>query len=261
MIEQTDAIVLGARRYSESSKIVKLYTRSLGVIDVMARGAMRPKSRLAGVLQPLGYLNVVIYIREGRSLQNLSSAETVERFPHLGTDLDRITGGMSIIELVAASISEPEPNALLFEGVLRALRALNNPDIDPHRVELRFMLLICELLGYGISFDHCALCEEAFSVEEGRVTFSVAAGSPMCGSHRESAGAGGGISEHTLSLLRLLASTKFAHLDGIVCAPENVTEGLTLLTAFLQYHIPGLRRLRVGEIAARLGAQPGPTGA
>ena len=255
MIEQTDAVVLGARRFSETSKIVKLYTRSLGVVDVMARGAMRPKSRLAGIMQPLGYLNVVIYMREGRTLQNLSSAETVERFPRLVRDLDRIACGMAIIELISASVPEPEPNELLFEGLLRSLRALDNPAIDPRLAELRFMLLLCDLLGYGISFDHCALCEEEFGVVDGMVTFSVAAGSPLCGPHREAAG-GMGISEHTLALLLLLSTTKFAHLDGIVCSPENVTEGLTLLTSFLQYHVPGLRRLRVGEVASRLGTGP-----
>lgn len=260
MIEQTEAIVLNARRYSETSKIVNLYTRSLGIIGVIAKGVMRPKSPLAGIIQPLGYLSVVIYTREGRSLQNLSSAETVERFPHLLTDLDRMTAGMAIVELLSASVSEPEPNALLFEGVLRALRALDDPDVPPRLVELRFTLLLTQLLGYGIRFDRCALCEEEFDAIRGEVTFSVAAGSPLCEPHRSEGGVA--ISEHTLALLRLLSTTKFAHLSGITCSPTNLSEGLTLLHSFLQYHVPGLRRLRVGEIAARLGSdeEQGPSG-
>ena len=56
---QSDAIVLSAIRYSETSKIVRLATRDHGVISAIAKGASRPKSRFGGALNSLrddGYL-------------------------------------------------------------------------------------------------------------------------------------------------------------------------------------------------------------
>ena len=41
----TPAIVLSALRYSETSKIVRLATRDVGVQSAIAKGALRPRSR------------------------------------------------------------------------------------------------------------------------------------------------------------------------------------------------------------------------
>lgn len=256
MIEQTEALVLSARRYSESSKIVSLYTRANGLMAVIAKGAMRPKSQFAGVLQPLGYLAVTIFVKEGRSLQNLSAAETVERFPRLLKDLDRMTSALAIAELVSAAIAEPEPHHPTFEAILRSMRALDDPQTDPKLVELRFMILLCELLGYAIQFEQCASCDETVDSTDTGLWFSIAAGSPLCGAHK---GESDSISVQsgTFRLLRLLSTSRFSHLAEFVYGEDHLSEGLALAASFLQYHIPGLRRLRVGKIAASLSDRGG----
>ena len=251
MIEQTEALVLSARRYSESSKIVTLYTRSAGLLAVIAKGAMRPKSQYAGVLQPLGYLAVTIFVKEGRSLQTLSAAETVERFPVILKDLDRMTSALAIAELVSAAIVEPEPHHPTFEAILRSFRALNDPRTDPKLVELRFMILICDLLGYAIQFERCASCDELVEPEGGRVSFSIEAGSPLCGAHTREAESIA-VEEETFRLLKLLSTSRFTQLAEFTYGEDHLSDGLGLTASFLQYHIPGLRRLRVGKIAARL---------
>ncbi len=251
MIVQTEALVLSARRYSESSKIVTLYSRASGLMSVIAKGAMRPKSQFAGVLQPLGYLAVTIFVKEGRSLQNLSGAETVERFPRLLKDLDRMTSALAIAELVSAAIVEPEPHRPTFEAILRGMRALDDPDVDPRLVELRFMILLCELLGYAIQFDRCASCDESVDTDSAELCFSIAAGSPLCGAHRGESDSLV-LRSGTFRLLRLLSTARFSNLAGFTYGEDHLTEGLALAASFLQYHIPGLRRLRVGKIAASL---------
>ena len=86
MISTSEAIVLQTRRFSESSKIVTLYTRVHGKQSVIARGALQAKSKFGSVLQPMAFLSTTIYRKEGRDLHNLSAAETIERFPMLGSD-------------------------------------------------------------------------------------------------------------------------------------------------------------------------------
>src|SRR5207253_2124060 len=46
----TPAVVLQTYRYSETSKVVRLATRDLGVQSAIAKGALRPKSRFGAVL-------------------------------------------------------------------------------------------------------------------------------------------------------------------------------------------------------------------
>ena len=47
----TPALVLQTYRYSETSKVVRLATRDLGVQSAIAKGALRPKSRFGAGLE------------------------------------------------------------------------------------------------------------------------------------------------------------------------------------------------------------------
>ncbi len=55
------AFVLHKRAYKDSSELIKLLTLNHGIIDVIAKGSQRPKSKLKGQLQPFTHtqINVV----------------------------------------------------------------------------------------------------------------------------------------------------------------------------------------------------------
>ncbi|UCD23936.1 MAG: recombination protein O N-terminal domain-containing protein, partial [Gemmatimonadota bacterium] len=67
----TPAVVLHAFKYSESSKIVRLATEDLGVQSVIAKGAMRPKSKFGARLQVLSGGVAQIYTKPNRELHTL----------------------------------------------------------------------------------------------------------------------------------------------------------------------------------------------
>ncbi len=69
----TPAIVLATLRYRESSKIVRLATLELGVLSVIAKGALRPKSRFGASLQVLSEGSAIIHYRDRRDLQTLTA--------------------------------------------------------------------------------------------------------------------------------------------------------------------------------------------
>ena len=58
---KTEGVVLGGIRFRETSKIVTLYTRDRGKLRLVAKGALRPKSRLVGHLEPITH--VMFWIR------------------------------------------------------------------------------------------------------------------------------------------------------------------------------------------------------
>ena len=55
MFQKCEGIVLRTTDYGETNKIITLFTREWGKIGVMAKGAKKPKSRLAAITQPLTY--------------------------------------------------------------------------------------------------------------------------------------------------------------------------------------------------------------
>src|SRR5260370_11300822 len=64
----TPAVVLQTYRYSETSKVVRLATRELGVQSAIAKGALRPKSRFGAGLELLSGGMAHPHYRETRQL-------------------------------------------------------------------------------------------------------------------------------------------------------------------------------------------------
>ena len=252
MILQTEAIVLGARRYSESSKIVTLYTRDTGRMAVIARGAMRPKNRFGAALQPLSYVSAVIYVKEGRDLQNISSAESVRRFSKLSGSLERMAAGLEIVELVNASIHGEDRNEYLFLSIVEALDSLNEPTADPLLVSVWFMNRLAGSLGYAVRTEGCGVCdEETSATEKGSVVYSVSAGAPLCAEHRNASGYRL-IAADTFSLMRRLNDCSAVEAGLMEFDRTSSMELRDILHGFLRYHVDGLRKLRAGAVSAAL---------
>lgn len=250
MIEDTDAIVLSTRRYSESSKIATLYTRSRGKTSVIARGAMQPRNRFGSLLQPFAVLATTIYLKEGRDLQTLSGAETLKRFGVLMRDLERMSVAMELVELVDAVVQGQEPNDVLFETIITALVRLDDKGIDPQLSFVRFMVETASILGYAIRTEECGVCDEPVTLYDSGVPYSIPAGAPLCREHGSSSGAQL-LSVDTMILLqRLTGDEEFADVGSE--KSETLNESRELLLRFFQYHVDGLRRLRAGKISSAI---------
>jgi len=127
-IIRTEAVVLRSLDYGETSQIVTLLTRKQGKVGVMAKGARRTKSQFGATLQPMAYTQVVFYYKPTRDLQILSESSHVESFHRLRRDLESITVGLRIVELVDALVEEESPQPEVFALTVRALRRLNHTE-------------------------------------------------------------------------------------------------------------------------------------
>src|SRR5260370_41949730 len=74
----TPAVVLQTYRYSETSKVVRLATRDLGVQSAIAKGALRPKSRFGAGPQLLSEGVAQLYFRETRALHTPGAVDLVD---------------------------------------------------------------------------------------------------------------------------------------------------------------------------------------
>lgn len=251
MIVKTDAVVLQTRRFRESSKIVTLYTREFGKISVIARGAIQAKSKFGSVLQPMSLISVVFYRKEGRDLQNLSSAEPIARFTHLMESLERLSAGFSIVELVNAVMHDEDRNEQMFETLVQALEALNRPGGNENSVVAWFMLRLSMLLGYAVKTDECGICQEPVETIRSSVPYSLTIGAPLCAEHRES------IAYRALSLSAFTLMRDLVRVDAETAArmEENLPAASELqdaMTSFIRFHVDGLRRLKVGSVSGQI---------
>src|SRR2546422_508882 len=96
----TSAVVLRTYPYSETSKIVRLATRDLGVQSAIAKGVLRPKSRFAAGLELLSEGMAQLYHRETRELQTLAAFDLLVLRRELAQDVGRFAGATAQAELM-----------------------------------------------------------------------------------------------------------------------------------------------------------------
>ncbi len=225
----TDAIILQSYAYSDTSKILRLLTRTHGVRSAIARGALRPKSRYGGVLEPFSVGTAELYLKDGRDLQTLGGFELQHSGQKLGRDLLRFGAAALLAELVLRSASE-EPDPGLFEQVARALRRLEEASADTlESTALAEAWSLVGRLGFAPLFDLCIDCERELDPAED-AWFDYAAGGVCCMGCAPAATAGRDLPARARSALQELARGRAVPL-------QRTAAHWVLLTRFLTYHI------------------------
>ncbi|MEX0906773.1 MAG: DNA repair protein RecO [Gemmatimonadota bacterium] len=226
-VTATDAIVLQCFPYGETSKIVRLLTRTAGVHSAIAKGASRQRSRYA-VLEPFAEGAASLYIRTTRDLQTLAGFELVRSRQSLGRDLMRFGGASLLAELVLRTASE-DPHEGLFDAVsagLDRLAAAAEPDLEVTVLAATWHAIA--LMGFAPELAACIECGCGID-EDLDISFDHAAGGLRC--DRCAAGLPGRrIPPRARAALRSFTT-------GVPVAVA-VTEGhWRLLSRYLEYHL------------------------
>lgn len=150
MIVKTEAIVLRKTEYSESSLIASLFTRTNGVVSVIAKGARKPKSKFAACLVPGQVLEVVFYNKQSRSVQTLSDVSFLLKLETLSQDVTKMALAVTTVELVAQVMHENERNEPLFLFLIKLLNWINTRD-QVSRIYFPYIQTrIIEYIGIGL---------------------------------------------------------------------------------------------------------------
>ena len=95
------ALVLRTTDWSETSRIATLWTREFGKVRALAKGGRRLKSNFENALDLLTVCSIVFLRKSSGSLDLLTEAQVVQRFPRLRTDLAALYAAYYVAELLA----------------------------------------------------------------------------------------------------------------------------------------------------------------
>lgn len=150
MISHTEAIIFRSVDFSESSKIVTVFSREHGKIALMVRGAKKPKNKFSGLIETGSLLDVVYYYKASRSVQILTEASYSEKMMNLRTDFEKMAVMTSAIELIKQLLHENEVNQPLFEFTKKMLLWLNETNIHPPLIFPYLQIRLANLMGIGL---------------------------------------------------------------------------------------------------------------
>jgi DNA repair protein RecO (recombination protein O) len=177
--EQTDAIVLRLVPFSETSLIVTLYTRDLGRISAIAKGARRPKSSFEGSLDILSVCCIVVICKSSDALELLTEAKLQRRFRAAQKSLVRLYCGYYVAEMLRLWTDDGVTNDELYDLTLRTIQAIDG-DGDALMAVVRFELSAMRILGNVPATQACVSCGNDIDTKSARVPFAYELGGVLC---------------------------------------------------------------------------------
>lgn len=124
-METTRAIVLRKRKFSDTSLIVSWCTESLGCVQTMARGALRPKSPFAGKLDLFFEAEIQLARSRRSSLHTLTEVVLRNPFAGIRQSYARAQTAAYFAELIEKCTERDHCEAELFALLRRAFTYLN----------------------------------------------------------------------------------------------------------------------------------------
>ncbi len=206
MIVRTSGILLHQIPYSETSKILKVFTQDKGLVSLIAKGASRPKSKFKGHLKPLAQLEFIFNFKGDDTLNILREVSLQKDYAAIQEDLNKQALSNLFLEVFLRHLYGPEPSYPLYDLLSSSLSSLN----ASHKAPADFPIYLCDFLiqfsgimGFRPQFKECVHCNTPLNLN--KYAFDPSMGSPVCKPCED------------LSPLRLppLASKIFLWLEGL----------------------------------------------
>ncbi len=159
----------------EADLVVTVFTAEHGKVRAVGKGARRSSSRLVGHLEPLTLSR--LSMARGRELDIVSQAEVLDGFADVKADLDMMTRGLYVAELLDGFGSEDSPSPALFRLAVNVLRALPSA-AEPESPLRYFEFHLLRLAGMLPELYYCVECRR--EVEPDFHRFSVNFGGVLC---------------------------------------------------------------------------------
>jgi len=245
----------------ETSKLVTFFTRELGILKVIAKGARSGKSRLGAALELLTVSRIVYYDRENRELQFLSQADIVEFFPNLPADLEKWGYASACAELVYRTPTSAEATVKLYPILLNTLRAMNEAASEGRICFWGFQMKLIGVLGLAPNLRKCLSCNTAGPTVEtgdGIYHFDISRGGFLCGKCSSGRSAHE-LADETLRRLADLQTLPAEKFSSFKISPLACREIENFFRAYFAFHLEEIGKLAALKFVREVVAQTAPS--
>ncbi|CAI8350735.1 MAG: DNA repair protein RecO [Flavobacterium sp. SCGC AAA160-P02] len=226
-VVSSKAIVISTIKYRDSSLIVKLYTKEVGLVSYILKGILKSKKgRLkTAYFLPLTQLTIIANHQEKRSLQNLKEAQVINVYKSIHTSIVKQSVVLFLSEILGSAIQEQENNNLLYDYIERSLIWL---DTHQHisNFHLLFLLNLTKFLGFYP--DLSKPNKNGFHLKEGVFTDELGNNNIVVG--------------HELIQLKKLLGIHFDKVDSITFSKTERQKLLHLLIRYFELHLAGFKK-------------------
>lgn len=229
-VYRTEAIVLRRRDFGEADRLLTLFTPERGKIRALAKGARKPTSRKAGHVEL--YTRAQLLIAQGREMDIVTQAETVDAYRPLREDLLRTGYASYCVELLDKFAPEGLENRRLYDLLAQALGWVCTAR-DLRLIVRYYELQLLSAAGYQPELFRCVVKGETIRPED--QFFSPPDGGavcPACGVDRAGVMP---VSQGALKLLRFFQTQPYDRITALAVRPGVHAELERLMSRNITY--------------------------
>lgn len=225
--------LLSSFAYGEADKIVQLYTSQLGKVKAVAKGARKPKSKLAPALDLFNESGFSLYKkRPSGDLYVLGQVKVVDDHSELKKDLASITALQVLADMLIQSIHDTEPHPEVYSLLKGVLKWMGEKPESQELYLAAFGVQLLDLLGHPLELAVCTEC--GASLEGKRAHLIPHRGGALCEDCCPSGPARLRISPAGLAMSRKLKELPVERVHVLKPKPALSRELFLVLSAYLE---------------------------
>ena len=227
MLVSTEAISLNYIKYSETSIIVKCFTRSNGLKSYLLKGIRTSKKKKinVGFFQPLTQLEIDANHKNNGGLEGLRAVKIINPYKTIHLNIIKNSIVMFLSEILSKSIKEEEKNLALFNFLKQSIVWLDQSSRFSN-FHIHFLVKLLSFMGISPDLSNQKL--GGFNMIEG--VFCKYDGSEYCFN--------GEIISHFKSFL----GTEFDDSIEEVNTSHKRKKLIEFLIKYMQIHLPDFKR-------------------
>lgn len=214
-LKEVQGIIFKRQKYHEADLLAKIMTKKAGIITLIARGALKPKSKLGASLLNFSYGTYVIYTA-GQGLSNLRTYKNVKQFDGIFADLTKNAYASFILDLVDHAFIEYQALGKYYDLTMFALQKINE-GADPEMITQMVQMQMLAAYGVEPELQHCVICGE----EQGVFDYSIKYGGIICSNHFHMDSGRLRLKPKETAVLRTIGLLPFERLNSIKINPTT----------------------------------------
>ncbi len=173
--EKIEGVILRTTDFGDANRVVTIYTKDFGKLELNAYGCRRARSSMSGALQIFNHITAEI--GHGAKVSTIREADVVKFYGNLTADIERLSYAAVFFEIVNRMTLPKFPEPELYDLLIKALPALN--DFDARIAALVGVCQFMEFTGFQMSYFNCAHCGKEIV---GDAKINLKEGGAMCNS-------------------------------------------------------------------------------
>lgn len=170
---KVDGVILNTVNFGNANRVVTIYTKERGKLEVNAYGCRKARSPISGAIQMFNH--ICAEISHGMQVDTIRDAEVLNFYPNLTEDIERLSYAAVFFEVVNKMTLPKICEVGIYNLLVNSLPAFNerNPQIAALIAITQFM----EFTGFQLNFKSCVRCGKRI---ESNASMSLTEGGAIC---------------------------------------------------------------------------------